>query len=385
MLIDQTSLFIAAGVCALALALAMLSVWVHSREENFLISWMMGLLLVGAGVILYYAFPPLYSGVVTASFTLEILGFIIIYAAARQFTGHGTSKRLWLSLGILPLVVALPILAGYDGFGIMVYNFLASGLMMATALQYLSARSEAPSSIAALSVLYALTATSFFACGIIIAHEADWVLQGRPDNWAEEFNAVMCIAGITGIGALSLGLNNARAARRHRLDAQTDMLTGLLNRRALFERMTQETIMRGDAIVAFDLDNFKTINDRYGHAAGDEVLRQFADALRHNIRAGDIAARTGGEEFVLVLRKASLPVAASTAERIRAMFAESRVDTDIGPVWASASAGVALATDAGERFEDVLNRADVSLYRAKAGGRDRVVTELKLHSLRPAI
>jgi len=195
----------------------------------------------------------------------------------------------------------------------------------------------------------------------------------------------MCIAGITGIGALSLGLKNARAARRHRLEAQTDVLTGLLNRRALFERMAEPAALRGGAVIIFDLDNFKAVNDRYGHAAGDEVLRRFADALRLNIREGDIAARTGGEEFVLVLRKASLPLAASTAERIRAIFAESRVDTEKGPVWAAASAGVALATDDGENFEAALNRADVSLYRAKAGGRNRVVTELKLHSLRPAM
>lgn len=196
---------------------------------------------------------------------------------------------------------------------------------------------------------------------------------------------MLSIAGITGIGALSLGLNNARAARRHRLEAQTDVLTGLLNRRALFERMTEETTVRRDAVVVFDLDNFKSINDGYGHATGDEVLRRFADALRYNLRPGDIAARSGGEEFVLVLRKASLPLAASTAERIRAMLAESRVDTANGPVWATASAGVALASKAGERFEDVLNRADVSLYRAKTGGRDRVVTELKLHSVRSVI
>lgn len=384
-MVHQTSLFIAAGVCALALALAMLSVWVHNREDNFVVNWMLGLLLIGAGIVLYYGFPPVHSGIVASAFTLEFIGFIVIYIAARQFTGSRSSWRLCLWPGMLAPAIVLPILAGYNGFGIMIFNFLAFGLLMATALHYWTARSEDISSIAAMSVLYGLTAISFFACAAIIAHEASWVLQVRPDNWAERFNAVMSIAGITGIGALSLGLNNARAARRHRLEAQTDVLTGLLNRRALFERMSEDTAMRGDAVIVFDLDNFKTINDLNGHAAGDEVLRRFADAVRHNLRPGDIAARSGGEEFVLVLRKASLPLAASTAERIRAMLAESCVDTTNGPVRAAASAGVAMASEAGERFEDVLNRADLSLYRAKTGGRDRVITELKLHSVRSAI
>lgn len=383
--VDQTSLFIAAGVCALALALAMLAVWVHNREDSFLVGWMLGLLLLGGGVLLYYAFPGDNPGVIATAFTLQITGFVVVFIAARQFTGDTMSGWRWRALCAVVPAVALPILSGHDGFGIMVYNFLAGGLLMATAMQYWRARAEALTSIAALSALYGLSAISFFACAVTIAHQASWVLHGPPDNWAEQFNAVMCIAGITGIGALSLGLNNARAARRHRLEAQTDVLTGLLNRRALFDRMAGPASLRGGAVIIFDLDNFKAINDRYGHATGDEVLRRFADALRLNSRETDIAARTGGEEFVLVLRDASLPMAASIAERVRAIFAESRVDTENGPVWAAASAGVALATDTGERFEEVLNRADVSLYRAKTGGRNRVVTELRLHNLRPAM
>lgn len=384
-LVDQASLFIAAGVCAFALAMTMLSVWVHNRGDSFLVGWMLGMLLLGGGVILYYAFPPERSGIVATAFTMEIVGFVVVFVAARQFTGRPTGGRQWLTLSAAVPAVALPILLGYDGLGIMAYNFLAGCLLMATAMQYWNARAEAPSSIAALSALYALSAISFYACGTIIAHEGAWVLDGRPDNWAERFNAVMCIAGITGIGALSLGLNNARAARRHRLEAETDVLTGLLNRRALFDRMAGEALAPGRAVIVFDLDHFKTINDRYGHAAGDEVLRRFADALRLNTREGDIAARTGGEEFVLVLRDASLPLATSTAERIRALFAESHVETGRGAVRASASAGVALAGGEAGSFEDLLNRADVSLYRAKTGGRNRVVAELKLRNLKAAI
>src|SRR5690606_33277878 len=131
---------------------------------------------------------------------------VVVFVAARQFTGRPTGRRQWLALSAAVPAVALPILLGYDGLGIMVYNFLAGCLLMATAMQYWNARAEAPSSVAALSALYALSAISFYACGTIIAHEGAWALDGRPDNWAERFNAVMCIAGITGIGALSLGL-----------------------------------------------------------------------------------------------------------------------------------------------------------------------------------
>lgn len=380
-MVDQASLFIAAGVCAGALGLTMLNVWLHNREDSFLVGWTLGTVLLGIGVTAYYALPADRMGIVATAFTLEIVGFVCVFIAACQFTGRVVARRRWLVLGTAAPLVCVPILIGYDGLGIMIYNFLAGSLLMATAMQYWNARAEAPSSVAALSTLYALAGVSFFACGTIIVHEQAWVMGVHPNNWAETFNAIMCIGGITGIGALSLGLNNARAARRHRVDAETDMLTGLSNRRALFERMSNGGFTTGHAVIVFDLDRFKAINDRYGHATGDEVLRRFAEALRLNLRDGDIAARIGGEEFVLVLREASLPLATSTAERIRALFAESHVETVRGRVAATASAGVALAGPEAGSFEEVLNRADASLYRAKHGGRNRVSAELSLHSL----
>ena len=98
--------------------------------------------------------------------------------------------------------------------------------------------------------------------------------------------------------------------------------------------------------------------------------------MRSNLRDSDHAARTGGEEFVLVLPAATLPQATATAERVRATFSQTPLETPKGRLWVTASAGVAIATE-GEAFEDVLHRADTSLYRAKDTGRDRVVTELQ--------
>ena len=383
-MVDQASLFIATGVCAAALGLTMLNMWVHNRSDNFLIGWTASMILLGAGVVLYYTTAPDRMAVVAAAFVLQIVGFVFVFVSACQFTRRATSLRLWLALAVAAPLVGVPILMGRDGLGIMIYNFLAGSLLMASAMQYWNARAEAPSCIAALVTLYALSAVSFFACGSIIAHEQTWAMGAYPDNWAEKFNAVMCIAGITGIGALSLGLNQARAARKHREEAETDMLTGLHNRRALFERMAGGGFGPGHAVIVFDLDRFKSINDGHGHAAGDEVLRRFADAMRLNLRAGDFAARTGGEEFVMVLREASLPLATATAERIRALFAESRVETAQGAVTATASAGVALAGARSESFEEVLGRADASLYRAKNGGRNRVSAEVRLHAVRTA-
>lgn len=378
MTIDQNSLFLAAGICAIALAVAMGNAWLQSRSDRFLVNWMLGIALLGLGVLLSMGTPPDVMPTLALAYGMEIFGFGLVFIASRQFTGRSTPTLLTgLLLAGITILVTAPILLGLDGVGLIVYNVLAAVLLAVAGIQYWSVRAEAPSSITVMTVLYSLAALSFFACGTILAHEGELVLHRRPDNWAEQFNAIMCITGITGIGAISLGLNNQRAARRHHLEARTDVLTGLLNRRALFDSFAVQMLRDGDAVIAFDLDRFKAINDRHGHSTGDAVLRVFADALRQNGRAGDIVARTGGEEFVLIMRDASMQLATTSAERIRAIFADTHVETVSGSLHNTASAGIAMAKGAGESFEVVLHRADTALYRAKNGGRNRVVTELQ--------
>jgi diguanylate cyclase (GGDEF)-like protein len=121
--------------------------------------------------------------------------------------------------------------------------------------------------------------------------------------------------------------------------------------------------------VVCDLDRFKMLNDTHGHAAGDNALRLFADTVRSVLRAEDIAARWGGEEFTLVLPGADAAGAAATAERIRQSLAKRLLDAR-GPVFTS-SYGVSDSSMGGS-FEDLLRLADDALYRAKEAGRDRV-------------
>ena len=175
--------------------------------------------------------------------------------------------------------------------------------------------------------------------------------------------------------ALLFGLNllQERIARL-KLDAQTDPLTGLGNRRRLELSLTLlEAEACGFCVVALDIDHFKRINDGHGHDVGDQVLRRLAELMRRCCREGDVLCRTGGEEFLIVLPKASLDVATAVAERLR----KGVQDTPIEPVGAvTASLGVACWDAQGEESPtDVLNRADRALYAAKQAGRNRMVAE----------
>jgi two-component system cell cycle response regulator len=153
--------------------------------------------------------------------------------------------------------------------------------------------------------------------------------------------------------------------------AVTDPLTGLRNRR--YVRRHLDAVLRGTgaAVLLLDVDHFKRVNDTYGHAAGDIVLREVADRVRAHLRAADVVARYGGEEFMVVMSGATAEDARLVAERLRSAIASSPVALDGQALVVTASVGVA-AGGAGTGCDDVVGAADAALYRAKNSGRNRV-------------
>ena len=167
-----------------------------------------------------------------------------------------------------------------------------------------------------------------------------------------------------------------REAELRRL-ADTDPLTGVLNRRAFDDAAGAACALAraqgvAFAVVTFDLDGFKPLNDRYGHAAGDAALRAMADAARRDLRAGDLIGRLGGDEFAIALPGTDTALAQRIAERLRQSFARLRVRHGREHIRFSASFGVAASDRVAESFARTLDRADAALYRAKNEGRDRV-------------
>lgn len=158
-----------------------------------------------------------------------------------------------------------------------------------------------------------------------------------------------------------------------------DELTGLLNRRGFMGSAMRACLPdRPFAVLALDLDRFKEVNDRHGHAAGDDLLATFAQVLRAQVRGSDIVARLGGEEFGVLMPDVGLDAACQVAERIRAAFrAEAgalRLSGVAGTVSIGVAVGIAPASIVPESIGPLLARADAALYRAKAQGRDRVET-----------
>ncbi len=157
--------------------------------------------------------------------------------------------------------------------------------------------------------------------------------------------------------------------------ASTDPLTGCLNRRALFTQVNKLPSDRQVGVIVLDLDHFKSINDQYGHDTGDTVLSNFATMIRKILRTDEIFARTGGEEFVIVLPGASLDQTRQLAQRICTAVSSNPMTVGEQTLRVTVSAGATYGTSLDEApIGDLVNDADTLLYKAKEGGRNRAVT-----------
>jgi two-component system cell cycle response regulator len=159
--------------------------------------------------------------------------------------------------------------------------------------------------------------------------------------------------------------------------ATTDGLTGLMVKGYMAKRANDEierARRHGSALscIMFDLDHFKSINDNYGHMAGDDILRRCAEVLRRNLRSTDIAGRFGGEEFCVFLPECSLSHALRIAERVRAEIEELETPCGDEIIRATTSAGAAETAQGVETVEALIKAADQALYKAKRDGRNRV-------------
>src|SRR6478672_5290881 len=178
------------------------------------------------------------------------------------------------------------------------------------------------------------------------------------------------------IAFILLAMAKERTEYGHRTAARTDPLTGIANRRGFLEqtassrRSTAGT--QPTAVLLFDLDHFKTINDRYGHAVGDRTLQIFANIAKAHIGVAGTVGRWGGDEFVAVLYNTSREIAATVGERIQVALERAAEDIDGRLVGATVSTGMAFSSHGAFELPVMLLKADQALYRAKADGRNRL-------------
>jgi diguanylate cyclase (GGDEF)-like protein len=204
--------------------------------------------------------------------------------------------------------------------------------------------------------------------GLHSEHEIAWLLMGSPHKVAPE--AVVSISTLA--DQVTLALRNSEVHQELTVQATLDSLTGLANRatfNAALSAALDDKPLLSSTILFIDLDDFKDVNDAFGHRAGDDLLREVAARLVRATRPGDLCARLGGDEFAVLLRRTAVDVAEFVADRIvQAIAAPMYVGSDVAHL--GASVGVATAASDAD-VEQLVHRADVAMYAAKANGKGR--------------
>lgn len=375
MVIDYGSVLMTVAAAGAALCFILAMNWLNQRHSRFLATWAMGMAVLVTASLCFFLFNSgagQWAGALGG--VLLVSGFAIGHGGMEQFRDAVfpfARVFAFVVVASAPIVVAFA--AGFGGLGLIFINAISTIILSYSALSYWRMRHESVVPITMIVVLHALLASSFALCVVVGLIEAPlYFLSGSELNWAELVNLVCSVVAITGIGGLFVTIHQERITRQHRVASLTDPLTNLFNRRALFERYETGDVPMGTAIIIFDLDDFKTINDRHGHALGDLVLASFAQVLDENLRFDDMAVRLGGEEFAAILPGTNEAQALGVAERILNQMAQTPQPTEDGVVFCTVSAGVAFAAKGGKSLDTLMRKADNALYLSKRGGRNRV-------------
>ncbi|MEP9367533.1 GGDEF domain-containing protein [Xanthobacter sp. VNH20] len=351
--------------------------WSQARGERLLLWGGIAYAIITLGIVLNAAreaLPAMFSQVLGTG--LVIYGCGLIYAAARAFNGRQMEPLVAVAGAVLWLVACqFPDFYSNTAGRITVASVLLAGYCAAAAREFLRAHglpSRIPLAILmivhAIGLLLRIPLALMQPQGPIFMFANPWFVPIALEN----------VVMLQLFAFLLVTLTKEKIAAHLRLAADTDALTGLPNRRALFVHAVAALARdarraRPSAVIVFDLDRFKYINDTYGHPVGDAVLLAFASAATTQLRAGDMAGRIGGEEFAVLLPETDGQQAAIAARRIMVTFTHLSGMVEGCESMCTASAGIA-ATRPGTTasMDALIQAADRALYDAKREGLNRL-------------
>ncbi|WP_248289562.1 GGDEF domain-containing protein [Thalassotalea sp. Y01] len=298
--------------------------------------------------------------------------------------GHILRTRARLNIRYLFYISLLVLAATYlftdvfphAGLSKSLYLYFNVSLLFAIGVVILKHRAKPLPAEKGAAISYFLMALSQVAAASMA------LMQGRDTdafywNWYNIINLVTMPAAFIAMGLFVVFSLASDLSAKMRLLAMTDSLVDCYNRRGFYEQAKQDLIATNEhqqlCLLYLDIDNFKAINDTHGHDAGDMVLVDTIKLVKENIKACDIIGRLGGEEFVILLKRADRESAQGVAERLRAVIASQVVDYHGITINVTASFGVFNFEHQPESIETAINQADKALYQAKAMGRNKVV------------
>jgi diguanylate cyclase (GGDEF)-like protein len=371
MKLDVNTLFMVTIYVEAILGLLLLFAWAQNMAIRAVCWWGFAHMIRAASVVLfglYGSAPDLIT--IDLANALLFTAFAVTWTGARVFDGRPvepvylvTGAVLWLLICRLPVLIASGIITAYTWL---------------TAYEFWRGRSEQlVSRWPAIFMLFAHGA--LFLLRTPLVKLLPWT-PGNSDLFGSVWLTVLSFEALLftiSIAFILLAMAKERTELRHRTAAMVDPLTGIANRRAFLAdagaaAKRHDGNPKPSSMLLIDLDNFKSINDTFGHALGDRVLEIFTASTREALRGSDLFGRLGGEEFAVLLSDMNSEAAVTVAERIRESFAEATSEVDGNAVGATVSIGIAHCDGAVLEVPELLAQADRALYFAKERGRNRV-------------
>jgi diguanylate cyclase (GGDEF)-like protein len=378
--LDVNTLFLVTIYVEAILGLLLLFAWVQNTSIHAVAWWGFADLLRAASIALFGTYgtaPDLIS--IDLANAMLFTAFALTWTGARVFDHRRPLPILLFAGAAVWLVVGrLPSVASSWEMRALLSSGIVTTYTWATAYEFWRGRSEP-------------LVSRWPAIFMLFAHGALYLLrtpfgamQSAPPASSTVYQSVWltvlsfeALLFTISIAFILLAMAKERTEYRHKTAALIDPLTGISNRRAFLQdselqlkRQTSDP--RPTAVMLLDLDNFKSINDRFGHAVGDRVLQLFAEAAGNCMRRTDLFGRLGGEEFAALLVDAPRDRALAVANEIRRSFTDATREVDGRPVAGTVSIGVVITYDAVLDVSALLAQADHALYRAKDNGRNRV-------------
>jgi diguanylate cyclase (GGDEF)-like protein len=376
--LDVNTLFLVTIYVEAILGLLLLFAWVQNTAIHAVAWWGFADLMRAASIMLFGKYGSV-SDLISIDLANAILftAFAVTWTGARVFDHRKPQWILLFAGAALWLVLyRIPAVQNSWDLRMLISSGIITAYTWATAYEFWRGRSEPL--VSRWPAIF-----MFFAHGALYLLRTPFGAMLAPvDNqlFASVWITVLSFEALLftiAIAFILLAMAKERTEHRHKTASLIDPLTGIANRRAFLQDAEvqlkrQATEPRPMAVMVLDLDNFKGINDRFGHAMGDRVLQMFAEIGSGCMRRYDIFGRLGGEEFAALLVDTSRERALAVAEEIRSSFVEVTGMVEGKPVVATVSIGVVISYDAVLDLSALLAQADHALYRAKDNGRNRI-------------
>lgn len=373
---DTETLFTANTIILWVMALALAVAGWGRRHEPWWESWVLANLVLGVALVVFIvegSLPTLL--VATLPNGLLVLGFAFRLRAAREFGGRSAPASIvWAPLVVLT-VFAAPLASVSYGAVFTLTNLLLTILAAAVVWEFWRDRADGLPSRYGLVVAYGAIGASFGWRMFLGIFDAGAMPPRLPQDTALVVHLAIALFHTVASGAFALSIAYERGNAQLRHAASHDALTGLLNRGAFETQLRarlEDRKSKPFALALLDIDHFKQINDRHGHAAGDGALRQCATTCRQVAGGQSVVARVGGEEFAIILDAEDEAKAMTLIDRLRGAVGTSPVTYAGRRFRVTVSGGVCHSSAAPCDFDEMMRLADLALYKAKDKGRNRI-------------